>query len=156
MKVAFDTSVLVPALIPALPAHADSYSWVCAAVDGRIDGVMSWHAFAETWAVLTRLPMQPAPTPASARAALESLRKAIRRIPVDGATYDAAVARCIERGLRSGAIFDALHVICAEKAGANVIVTADVSDFERLVGADGPAVVAASTAPEAVAKRRRR
>ena len=48
MKVAFDTSVLVPALTPALPAHAHAYAWVRAAVDGRLQGVMSWHAFAES------------------------------------------------------------------------------------------------------------
>jgi predicted nucleic acid-binding protein len=156
VKVAFDTSVLVPALTPALPAHAAAYAWVRAAAEGRLQGVMSWHAFAESWAVLTRLPIRPAPSPATARDSLASLRKAIRRLPLDGSAYDAAVDRCVERGLRSGSVFDALHVVCAERAGADLIVTNDVEDFERLVVAGGLRVVACDTPPETIAKRFRR
>jgi predicted nucleic acid-binding protein len=153
MKVAFDTSVLVPALTPALPAHAAAYAWVRAAADGRLQGVMSWHALAETWAVLTRLPIKPAPSPAAARDSLASLRKAIRRLPLDGGAYEAAVARCIDRGLRSGVVFDALHVICAERADVHVIVTADVGDFEQLVVSGSPRVVSCDASPDATARR---
>jgi predicted nucleic acid-binding protein len=156
VKVAFDTSVLVPALTPALPAHADAYPWVRAAQQGRVQGVMSWHAYAETWAVLTRLPIRPAPTPAAARDSLASLRKAIRRLPLDERAYVDAVARCVERGLRSGAIFDALHVVCAERARADVIVTANVEDFERLVMSSGLRVLSSAASPDDVAKRTRR
>jgi predicted nucleic acid-binding protein len=156
VKVAFDTSVLVPALIPALPAHAAAYAWVRAAAEGRVQGVMSWHAFAESWAVLTRLPIRPAPSAATARDSLASLRKAIRRLPLDGADYEAAIDRCVDRGLRSGAVFDALHVLCAERAGADLIVTNDVEDFERLVVAGGLRVIACDTPPETIARRRRR
>jgi predicted nucleic acid-binding protein len=156
MKVAFDTSVLVPALVPALPAHASAYTWVRAALDGRIHGVMSGHAFAESWAVLTRLPIRPVPTPAAARDSLASLGKAIERRPLDGRAYDAAIARCIDRGLRSGAVFDALHVISAERARAELIVTADVDDFERLVISGSLRVVSCDHSPEAIAGRVRR
>ena len=117
---------------------------------------MSWHAFAETWAVLTRLPIKPAPTPTAASDSLASLRKAIRCLPLDERAYVAAVARCVDRGLRSGAIFDALHVVCAERARADVIVTANVSDFERLVVSGGPRVVSCATSPEDAARRPRR
>lgn len=154
MKVAFDTSVLVPALAPALPAHAAAYAWIRAAMDGTLQGVMSWHAFAETWAVLTRLPIKPAPSPAAARDSLTSLRSTIHRLPLDGRAYDAAVARCVDLGLRSGAVFDALHVISAERAGADVIVTADVDDFERLLVSGSPRVVSCAASPEATARLR--
>jgi predicted nucleic acid-binding protein len=153
MKVAFDTSVLVPALVPALPAHGAAYAWVRATQEGRLQGIMSWHAFAEAWAVLTRLPIKPSPTPAAARDSLDSLRKAIRHLSLDQGAYKAAVARCVDRGLRSGAVFDALHVICAERAGADLLVTADVDDFERLVISGGPRVVSCEALPEAAMKR---
>jgi predicted nucleic acid-binding protein len=156
VKVAFDTSVLVPALTPALPEHAAAYAWVRAAAERRLQGVTSWHAFAESWAVLTRLPIRPPPSPAVARASLASLAKAIRRLPLDGATYEAAIDRCVERGLRSGAVFDALHVVAAERAGADVLVTNDVDDFERLVVAGSPRIVACEQDPATVAKRVRR
>ncbi len=155
MKVAFDTSVLVPALTPALPAHTAAYGWVRAALDGRVRGVMSWHAVAETWAVLTRLPIKPVPSPSAARDSLASLRTVIHCLPLDARIYDAAVARCVDRGLRSGAVFDALHVICAERARADVLVTTDMADFERLVRSGGPRIVSCDTSPEATARRLR-
>lgn len=43
-------------------------------------------------------------------------------------------------------------VVCAERAGADVIVTADVADFERLIGDAGPRVVAVDTSPETVTR----
>lgn len=157
MKVAFDTSVLVPALVPPLPDHDAAYAWVRAAQEGRFDGIMSWHAFAETWSVLTRIPnLRPAPTPAAARESLASLEKVIRRRPLGAAAYQAAVDRCVERGLRSGAIFDALHLICAENEGADVLVTANLDHFERLAVTGGPRIVSPAASVESVAKADRK
>jgi predicted nucleic acid-binding protein len=34
-------------------------------------------------------------------------------------------------GVTSGAVYDALHVVAAELAGATAIVTLDAGDFER-------------------------
>jgi predicted nucleic acid-binding protein len=150
MKVAFDTSVLVPALVPALPGHAAAYAWISAAADGRIDGIMSWHAFAEAWAVLTRIPnIRPAPTPGTARDSLMSLEKIIRRRPVDARTYEAAVDLCVDKGLRSGAIFDALHLICARREQADGFVTGNLRDFQRLAGDADPRIVSTETSVEA-------
>jgi predicted nucleic acid-binding protein len=53
-------------------------------------------------------------------------------------------------------VFDALHVACAERAGADLIVTNDVDDFERLVVAGGLRVVACDASPETIARRFRR
>jgi predicted nucleic acid-binding protein len=156
VRVAFDTSVLVAALAPALPAHASAYAWVRAALGRRIEGFMSWHAFAETWAVLTRLPITPAPTPATARDSLASLRKFVRCRPLDASAYEAAVMRCVERGLRSGAIFDALHVVCAERGKADVLVTADVADFQRLADGDALRIVSHDVPPESITSKTRR
>jgi predicted nucleic acid-binding protein len=156
MKVAFDTSVIVPALIPALPEHARAYAWLRAARDKRIEGTMSWHAFAEAWSVLTRIPIRPSPTPAAARDSLASIEKVVRPRPLDAGAYRAAAQRCVDQSLRSGAIFDALHLISAESERAEVFVTANVADFERLIVAGSPRLVGLGVAMESVLGRGRK
>lgn len=154
MKVLLDTSVLVPALTPALPNHAAAYEWIAAARDGRVDAIMSWHAFAEAWSVLTRLPLRPPPSPLAVEESLASIETIVRRKSLDGRSYLAASRRCAERGLRSGALFDALHLICAEREGARAVITDNVKDFERLVVPDGPRIVSMrSRVGEVAAKR---
>ena len=148
VKVLFDTSVLVIALTPALPGHSAAYRWLAAAVAGRIDGIMTWHGFAEAWSVLTRLPIKPPPSPLAVSESLESLQKVIMRRPLDGRTYLEASRRCVERGLRSGAIFDALHVVVGERERAHALVTANVKDFERLAGPLSPRIVSYEAAVE--------
>lgn len=49
------------------------------------------------------------------------------------ADYRAALARVASLGLRSGAIYDALHVRCAERAGCHRIITSNTADFSTLV-----------------------
>jgi predicted nucleic acid-binding protein len=155
MKVAFDTSVIVPALVPALPMHSAAYAWIRAAVEQRIEGSMSWHAFAEAWAVITRIPnLKPAPTPATARDSLSSLQKAVRRSPLGPRVYQAAVERCVERGLRSGAVFDALHLVAAERQGAQLFVTANVRHFERLASDESPRILPPDTPPEEAVRKK--
>jgi len=153
MKVAFDTSVIVPALMPALPEHARAYLWLRAARAGRFEATMSWHAFAEAWSVLTRIPVRPLPTAAAARDSLASIEKVIRPRALDASAYRTAAQRCVDQGLRSGAIFDALHLVSAERERAEVFVTANVGDFQRLVTADSPRVVGLDTGPDAALRR---
>lgn len=148
MKALFDTSVLVPALTPSLPGHAPAYTWLAAAIEGRIKAIMSWHAFAEAWSVLTRLPLKPPVSPAAVEESLSSLEKVVQRRPLDGRAYLTASRRCAERGLRSGAIFDALHLVCAERERADAVVTANVKDFERLLTPSSPRIISCDTPVE--------
>jgi hypothetical protein len=46
-------------------------------------------------------------------------------------------------------------VICAERAGAAAIVTAHVTDLDRLVGERGLRIVPGDTAPDSAFRRRR-
>jgi hypothetical protein len=63
------------------------------------------------------------------------------RVAVDTSVLVAALERCSERGLSSGAIFDAAHVIAAEMAGAERILTFNGGDFRRLAATDTPPIV---------------
>lgn len=56
-------------------------------------------------------------------------------------SYLAATERCASRGLKSGVVFDALHLIEAERTGADVLLTFNPSDFERLATGAKPRIV---------------
>jgi predicted nucleic acid-binding protein len=139
--VALDTSVLVAALVEPHPHHARALRWIEAIGAGKAKGECSWHAVAETWSVLTRLPLEPAISPALAEVAIERLLAKVPAVTVVAETYRAAIRRCSERGLRSGALFDALHLVSAERRGADVFVTFNRSDFDRLHVEGSPRLV---------------
>lgn len=142
MKVAIDTSVLVAAAIEDDPRHAAALSWI--QTRKRIERFASLHAFAEAWAVLTTLPIDPPVTGQTALLVLERLGKVLRFVAPTARVYASAAERCAMLHLRSGAIFDALHVAAAESAGADAILTFDESDFRRLVLDGGPRVIVPS------------
>lgn len=62
-KVLFDTSVLVATLVKPHSAHARAFSWLKKAKSGEIAMIVSSHTLAETYAVLTTLPVSPRITP---------------------------------------------------------------------------------------------
>ena len=141
MKVAFDTSVLVPALVGTHAFHARAICWVQAANESKIDATLSWHALAETWAVLTRLPgLPPVPGPVAERL-VSRLAEKIHPVAMTAKIYRAAIRRCADRGLRSGSVFDALHLAAAEQVEADVLLTFNPDDFTRLVSGGRPQIV---------------
>lgn len=115
--------------------------WLTAVNDGEVAGECSVHALAETWAVLTRLPIDPAISPAAATAAVERLAGMLDVTELDLKLYWKAIRRCSERDARSGALFDALHLVAAEESSATALVTFNPRDFERLSGSDSPSLV---------------
>jgi len=141
VKVAFDTSVLVAALVEPHPLHGRAICWLEAANTGKFAGECTWHALAETWSVLTRLPITPPVAPPLAEVAIERLTQTIEAVELRATTYRAAVRRCAERGLRSGVLFDALHLLAAEERGADLLVTFNAADFHRLARDAGPRIV---------------
>ena len=145
MKVALDTSVIVAGVVEAHPQHTRARWWLRAR--RHLDRVASWHAYAEAWAVLTALPIEPRVSGEVAAAVLERVRHATRFVGPRAATYPAAISRCTARGLRSGAIYDALHLVTAEQEGAELFLTFNVEDFTRLAEPAGPRIVAPPDPP---------
>ena len=137
MRVALDTSVLVPAVVAAHSRHARTRVWMDAIVAGEIQGVASWHAMAELWAVLTRLPLAPPLSGERARLIVERLKKHLRLVSPGAAVYEQALERCAELGLRSGAVFDAMHLVTAELERADILLTFNRRHFERLARESG-------------------
>jgi predicted nucleic acid-binding protein len=141
MKVAFDTSMLVAAMLATHRDHARAVVWLSAVSSGTLEGVVSVHVLGELWSVLTRLPVSPPISPSSAQQAVNEVLARFEMVPLTVQIYRDALERCTSKGLRSGAIFDALHLATAEAAGAGAIVTFNERDFARLSVATSPSVV---------------
>ncbi len=148
MKIAFDTSVLVAALLQAHQHHQRAIVWLEAIAEERFEGAFSRHALAETWSVLTRIPLKPRLSGEEALQALDRLQeRGFTAIDLPGEVYDTALQRCADAGLSSGAVFDALHLVAAERAEADLLLTFNVKDFLRLVGEGSPPILAPPEPP---------
>ena len=133
MRVLFDTSVLVPAVIDQLPNHQAALDALLGYTDGEHSGYCSTHALAECYATLTALPLRRRVLPAEARQLFEeSLLERLTAVPLTRDDYVDAIRRVSRGGFASGVVYDALHVCCAERIPVGRILTANVSDFERL------------------------
>ena len=95
---------------------------------------ISSHALAECYSSLTALPVSPAVTPGQARRLVErNIVEAAEKVVELGRTeYLNALQRAADRGLESGAVYDVLHVLCAEKASADELRTFNGRDFRRM------------------------
>ncbi|WP_437807060.1 type II toxin-antitoxin system VapC family toxin [Sorangium sp. So ce1078] len=147
MKVAFDTSVLAATLVASHRDHPRAIVWLSAVSEGALDGVVSVHALSELWSVLTKLPVSPPISPFVAREAISELLDRFEAVSLTVQILMKAVERCASKGLRSGAIFDAIHLATAESVGAAALLTFNDRDFTRLSVASAPQIVAAPDPP---------
>lgn len=139
-RVALDTSVLVAGLVASHPDHPRAAAWLDAAGEGSIEALVCTHGLAETWATLTAMPLHPRLGSMEAEAIVERLTHRVQLVPCDADTYRRAIRRCAEAGRTSGAVFDALHVLAAEQAAADVLLTFNERDFVDLSRAGVPEI----------------
>ena len=132
MRVLFDTSVLVPAVVDQLANHESAFGALRRHGGGEHRGCCSTHALAECYATLTALPLPSRVLPEQARILVEeSVGKRLEIIQLTCEDYLHALRLMADLGLASGAIYDALHARCAVKASVDRILTYNVADFER-------------------------
>lgn len=139
MLLAVDTSVIVAGTLVHHVFHARVKVWLTAIHRGEFQAMVSLHALAEAYSVLTKHP--EGLSPAAARAVVSRIARQMRVVAPLPETYLAATERCSSRGLKSGVIFDALHLVEAERTGADAFLTFNASDFERLAVALKPRIV---------------
>jgi predicted nucleic acid-binding protein len=150
VKVAFDTSILVAGSIAGHIDEQRSRIWFRAAREGDIDAITTTHALAETWATITAVPIEPRIAPAAAARLVERLARHVKPVAVRWEDYRSALTRCGELGLRSGAIYDTLHLVTAARRGAEVFLTFNTRHFTPLA-VDGPRIVAPPDPPALLA-----
>jgi predicted nucleic acid-binding protein len=146
VKVAFDTSVLVAALLQGHSQHTLAFRWVQSAMRGPHEGLLATHALAESWAVLTRHPTLQI-SPANALVMVRSLTQGLRCCIADAEVYDLALARCADGALAGGVVYDALHLQTARAQRAEVLVTFNTKHFARLWTDGDPRIVSPEEAP---------
>ncbi len=133
MKVCFDSSVLVAAVVDQLSNHESACACFVQYSQGKHHGCCSTHALAECYATLTALPL---PRKIKATEALvlieENFIKRLEILTLTQADYAAALIRSSQLGLVSGVVYDALHLVAAERAGCQRIYTYNLAHFQRL------------------------
>lgn len=143
MKVLFDTSVLIAALVEPHARHQEAWPWLRAAANREVEGAICLHTIAELYGTLTRLPnLRPRPTP---HEVLELVRRSVleplQAVELKADSYEAVLQRCADRGLVSGAVYDALIEQAARSWGADLLLTLNRRDFARLGDDEVPRVV---------------
>ena len=133
-RVAFDTSVLVPALLGAHEHHAAALRGLQRTLRSPGDLVVPVPVVFETYAVLTRL---PAPWRLAGATAERVLRQTLAgRATLASLTDDDVVWSTVRglahAGLVGSVAHDAHIVACARAADAGAIATFNRRDFERL------------------------
>ena len=132
MRVFFDTSVLVPAVVDQLANHETAFDALLNHTAGPNRGFCSTHAIAECYATLTAIPLPRRILPNEARQLIEeSILGRVTAVSPTAEDYTHALRRVADGGLPSGAVYDVVHVCCAERVSIDRILTCNVGDFER-------------------------
>ncbi len=133
MKVLFDTSVIVPALVDQLSQHPACFATYVSYTSGTNQGFCSAHCLAECYAVLTALPLpRRISTDEALRLIKESVIGRLEIVSLNHAHYLDAIADVARRGLTSGIVYDALHVAAAVQASCSRIYTKNLVHFRAI------------------------
>ncbi|MEO7145954.1 MAG: PIN domain-containing protein [Bryobacteraceae bacterium] len=133
MEIFFDTSVLVASFVEGHAHHNAAFPAVDAVIRGRNRGALSVHSVAETYAVLTKLPVAPAIHPAEAhRMIAHNVLPHFTLVPLEPKDYTEVLDEAMGAGWRGGLIYDALLLKCAEKRRCQRIYTFNVAHFQKI------------------------
>jgi len=93
----------------------------------------STHSLAETYSVLTSLPLPKRISSVEARMLIEeSILKRLHIVKLGIHEYLNALSNVSSKGLTSGMIYDVLHMEAAKKASCTRIYTYNIEHFEAL------------------------
>lgn len=136
MKLYFDTSVLVSALVSGHPHHEAAYAALEQIPKAGRDACISSHGFAEVYSVLTRAPFVPPVYPLEAWQLLdESVLPHFTLITLTAREYTGLVRQCAREGWTGGRVYDVIHLSCAEKAHCDRIYTLNLRQFLEMAPA---------------------
>ena len=133
MRVLFDTSVLVAAIVEAHPAHTRALPWLQRVKAGIDTGVVAAHSVAEMYAVLTTLPIRPRISPSTARHVIgQNVLDTCEIVSMSDTDYAQIVAHLATAGILGGATYDALILHAAVKVEIDQVLTLNPKDFRRI------------------------
>jgi len=133
MKALLDTSVLVAGLVESHPRHSESFLWLQQIRQATVQGLIATHSVAETYAVLSTLPVSPRISPFAAWALVEhSVLPYLLSVDLGAPSVREVVERLSRQGLAGGIVYDALTAAAAVQGEAECIVTLNPDDFRRV------------------------
>lgn len=133
MRLFFDTSTLIAALVQAHPAHHQAIARLQHVNAGLDAGFTAAHSIAELYAVLTAYPVRPRIAPVIARQLIrQSVFTQFEIVALNSTDYAAVIEQLAESGITGGATYDALILFAAHKADVDQILTLNEGDFRRL------------------------
>lgn len=98
----------------------------------RHSAAVSTHTLAEVYNTLTAMPPVLRISPGNAVLALETFLKRLTPVTLSAEEYMETLRGTANRGHSGGMIYDALHVACARKVGAEYIYTWNVRHFRAV------------------------
>jgi predicted nucleic acid-binding protein len=133
MKVLFDTSILVAALIDSHPKYSVAFPWLLKVKKGEIEGYLGSHTLAELYAVLSSLPTQrKISTTDIWRLIQESILKDFEVIELTKSDYRVILESLSKSNVRGGATYDALIAHAAHKADVDKLLTFNSGHFKQV------------------------
>jgi predicted nucleic acid-binding protein len=133
VKVVFDTSALVAAMVEGHPLHERSLPWLEKARRGALEYVVAAHSVAEVYTVLSSYPTRPRLTPGlAARLVHDNVAAVAHVVPLTATDYASVVRGVAELGLSGGVVYDALVAQAARKTNADRLLTLNPRDFLRV------------------------
>jgi predicted nucleic acid-binding protein len=100
VRVLFDTSVLVAAMVEAHPRHSGAAPWLKRAKSGEIEFLTANHSLAELYSILSTLPARPRISPADAwQLVQENVVASAHLIALSPADYSTTLQQAAELGL---------------------------------------------------------
>ena len=132
VKVLFDSSILIAAFVASHPHHQSSLYWFQKAKNREIEGIIATHTLAETYSVLTRLPVKPIISPSIAQRLIQENLNNFTVIPLSNQDYQIVIEQMVNLKLTGGAIYDALIAQVAINISADEILTLNPKHFKRL------------------------
>jgi predicted nucleic acid-binding protein len=141
MKILFDTSVLVAALVESHPTHKRAFPWLKQAIAKEFDMIVAAHTIAELYAVLSTFPIKPRISPLIARKLIsENIETVAEIISLTSREYISVIKQISELGLAGGITYDALIAKVAQKSKVERLLTLDANHFTR-VWPDGDKII---------------
>lgn len=125
-----DTTVLFAASDAGHRHHSRSLAVVATAAPAT--SFVAAHSLAELYATLSGVPAPRMRRTDQVLAAVEQAARAFTPVPLDMSDYLWVLRHVAGQEARSGRIYDALILRCAERAGAETVYTWNVADFERI------------------------
>lgn len=135
MKILFDTSVLVAAIVESHPMHSRALPWLqqVNSEEATDNFFVASHTLAELYAVLTTLPLKPKISPLTARRLIhENIETSARIVSLSSSDYWDTLKEMSELGLTGGMIYDALIAKAAKKSKVERLLTFNYDDFTRV------------------------